>query len=529
MRINDSNGDTQQVEILDSTLVNKPSKKKLYGLLHFHYCYIKTGVRCDCGHSYEYFHKTKDDSENLGPYKCRKAHALRGSQNVAKKAISTHMLFDKGKDKMMKIIESLTESDLHEYATSREEMLQRVEAYPNIFEIPWETCEHAFGTEINGAPLSMVNLVNALKNEENNQMSLFAILSHLTLDHIHHSIKSTGCGRTRGEADYRDEEDNNIDTDGMDQDDFINAIINEFVQRDPLKVAQPGHAEISLNTLILPEIELWIKRENGEMEEHLHKVRSQQGYEGGRINIREFYLALGEQCRALWTERKHETQAWRTEILEKLQIPEELEKFTRYIANNEERIYPMEGNGGARITEAFEVSVTIEGHMCTHVSETVVNRTEKEAVEKLDMGKLNKRSQDGLGLLVEQNACDISEDEAENILTMLEKSKAESNFPLEGESVKPDPVTTETEERKPRKRLKKSKNVDEKITEEIQDNIAQLQKQCSDNIAGQRDLSTQMAGLSNSMNDIMRMLQAQASGENAASKKTKKKKRQKRN
>ena len=50
-----------------------------------------------------------------------------------------------------------------------------------------------------------------------------------------------------------------------------------------------------------------------------------------------------------------------------------------------------------------------------------------------------------------------------------------------------------------------------------------------ENIAGQRDLSTQMAGLSNSMNDIMRMLQAQASGENAASKKTKKKKRQKRN
>merc|ERR1719198_1280994 len=121
----------------------------------------------------------------------------------------------------------------------------------------------------------------------------------------------------------------------MDQDEFINTIIDQFVKRDPLQVAQPDHAEISLNTFILPEIELWIKREKGQMEDCLDNVRAQQGNEDSRINIKEFYLALGEQCRLLWKERKDETQAWRTEILQNLQSQDEKEKILRHILNNQ--------------------------------------------------------------------------------------------------------------------------------------------------------------------------------------------------
>ena len=93
-----------------------------------------------------------------------------------------------------------------------------------------------------------------------------------------------------------------------------------------------------------------------------------------------------------------------------------------------------------------------------------------------------------------------------------------------GNPVTTEPVTMKKGERKPRKRLKQCKNVDEKITEEIQANITHLQKLFSDQQAEQAKMKNVLVEISNSLNETMRMLRGQGVGEDAKSKKKKKKK-----
>lgn len=566
MRIEDSNGDIHKVRIADSTLNNKPSKIKLYGLLHMHFCYLNTKVQCEDGHSYKFFHETKDKGENLEPYKCSKPHQVGDNRFLCKKAIEHHMLFDKQKEKMLKMVAKVSESDLRKYGTTREEMRQRVEAYPNILEVPWERCEEYFGTEINGAPLSLINLVAALKNEKAKEMSLLTLLSHLTVENIDHSIKSTGCGRTTGESPGNDEEDGTIETNGMDQDDYINSIISEFVKCDPLQVAQPDLAEISLNTFILPEIEFWIKKRKAKLVECLDKVRQQQGYDDERINLQQFYLALGEQCRELWKERKDEVQTWRADILATLEDPDEREKVLRHIANNADGVYQMKGEAGRKITEAFDASSEVGTDMMTitHVNETIASRTSEEASIQLNLAKscekyqdrqitLNSVTEDITGFADDSSSA--STEKLNNRLQQVESMKVKATQKYSSLIIARDNVAEVRHKFKPPRKRSKSKSVDDKLVEEQHKSIKLLEQNFAEHngtISGlEKDLTemnTKMDGritemntalnvkmdemqnsVTNSLSEIMRMLQSSGKDSRPTFTKKTSNKKQKRN
>jgi len=256
----------------------------------------------------------------------------------------------------------------------------------------------------------------------------------------------------------------------------------------------------------------------------LDKVRSELGSDDDRITIKEFYLALGEQCRLLWNERKDETQEWRMHILGNLEKEDEREKLFRFLANNEDRVYQMEGNGGTKITEAFEVSTASDSQVVIGVSETVVNRTEREAEDRYSIINPKERNQDNAAFLEEPastgNFSTAASADKENKIrqmgSVMESSKVKAhNFRklTDAHTTQPEPV--EKMERRPKKRPKR-KSLDKKIAEEMQDSITQLQKQSAEQNAGQIELRNQMVGISNSLNSIMTMLQTQGAGNNTS-------------